>query len=1207
MIRDLVTVVHLTWMILAVAISIHAADVYDTPATANTDPDFLLQGEYAVKGTGLQVVALGDGQFMAVKYPGGLPGAGYSGTGKTVIEEEDAEATKALIAALKVERVERKSTTLEAKPPEGAVVLFDGTQASIDKHWKPGAKLVDGLLQQGCTSIDTFQDCTVHIEFRTPFMPKARGQGRGNSGIYYQGRFETQMLDSFGLEGKNNETGGIYTIRDPDLNMCLPPLTWQTYDADFTAARYVDGKKTANARLTVRLNGVVVQPDTELPNTTTAAPLGESAEPGPMYLQDHGTPVRYRNIWVVPRDAQREARRPIVPGFERFHALASGDPVEGGHLLIGELSCAKCHANEVKSTFGVDPKQAPNLSEIGRRVRPEWYTKFLTDPQAAKPGTTMPNIFAGWEPAERDAAVQALAHFMASTGTPIEQGSNREAGQRGKDLYHQVGCTACHAPRDESVAVPHATSIPLGKIEKKYTIASLIEFLKNPHAARPSGRMPSMPLNDQGFTDIANYLIGEEVGKNSSPALPKTPNMTFKAYKGDWSNLPDFDKLKPDSEGESRGLDLTVAKQTGNFGVRFEGVLRIDRDGSYNLLVGSDDGSALYIDGKKVADADGTHPHTVGEGRTTLTKGFHPIRVDYFQGGGEWTLEADIEGPGLPRQPIHAFVSKTPESAIIPEPEKKPEGFVINEELVAKGRVLFGQVGCAACHEMKINNEQLISLPAKAFAALDPSKGCLAVKPPVGKDTWVPDFALSPTQRLAVISALKTPNPEAAPKAVARQTMTTFNCFACHVRDGLGGPESVRNALFTTTIPEMGDEGRLPPPLDSVGDKITKDYLNHIFNNGADDRPYMRVAMPKYGNGRLAKLHETFMALDEKTAAPVATFDEVESRIKSAGRHLVGDKALACVKCHTFGDIRATGIQAIDMRKMTQRLREDWFRRYLFDPQAYRPGTRMPTGYPEGKAVVQDTLGGDPVKQIAAIWTYLKDGDQAGIPDGLLAEVIELKPEGKPVIYRNFIQGLSPRGIAVGYPEHCNIGWDANTMGLGLVWHGKFIDASKHWVGRGPGNQSPLGDHVTKIEDSSPVATLASADTLWPNNPPRERGYKFLGYELDGQGRPSFKYHAGSVAVVEFIEPVAAGDEGNLRRRLTLSADAPVEALHIRAAAGSSIEPGPEGTFVVDKLWTVKVIGGSSATVRDSNGRKELVVPVTLKDGKAEVTLELKW
>src|SRR5690348_5183792 len=103
--------------------------------------------------------------------------------------------------------------------------------------------------------------------------------------------------------------------------MCLPPLAWQTYDADFTAARYdAAGKKTSPAKLTVKLNGVTVHQNVEIPGPTTAAPEKESPEPGPVYLQDHGNPVRYRNVWVVPRDSEQESRRPIVPGFERFYA-----------------------------------------------------------------------------------------------------------------------------------------------------------------------------------------------------------------------------------------------------------------------------------------------------------------------------------------------------------------------------------------------------------------------------------------------------------------------------------------------------------------------------------------------------------------------------------------------------------------------------------------------------------------------------------------------------------------------------------------------------------------------------------------------------------------------------------------------------------------------------------------------------------------------
>ena len=100
-----------------------------------------------------------------------------------------------------------------------------------------------------------------------------------------------------------NECGGIYSIAAPRLNMCLPPLTWQTYDVDFTTARFdANDKVLAPAKITVRLNGVVIHRDQALPKTTTAAPIGQiTPEPGPIFIQHHGNPVYYRNIWIVPK------------------------------------------------------------------------------------------------------------------------------------------------------------------------------------------------------------------------------------------------------------------------------------------------------------------------------------------------------------------------------------------------------------------------------------------------------------------------------------------------------------------------------------------------------------------------------------------------------------------------------------------------------------------------------------------------------------------------------------------------------------------------------------------------------------------------------------------------------------------------------------------------------------------------------------------
>jgi hypothetical protein len=134
-------------------------------------------------------------------------------------------------------------------------------------------------------------------------MPKSSGQARGNSGVYVQSRYEVQVLDSFGLEGKNNECGGIYSISEPAVNMCLPPLTWQTYDIDFTAARFDDaGKKTKNARITVKHNGVVIHNDIEL-TLGTPGRHPEGPTPEGLFFQDHGNPVVFRNIWIVEKSS----------------------------------------------------------------------------------------------------------------------------------------------------------------------------------------------------------------------------------------------------------------------------------------------------------------------------------------------------------------------------------------------------------------------------------------------------------------------------------------------------------------------------------------------------------------------------------------------------------------------------------------------------------------------------------------------------------------------------------------------------------------------------------------------------------------------------------------------------------------------------------------------------------------------------------------
>lgn len=301
--------------------------------------DYKIQGEYSGTidddGTeakfGIQVIALGDGKFAGVGYMGGLPGDGWDRSepirvaeakltdGILTLQADDATTLVADgVASInnddgkvvgRLKRVVRKSSTLGKKAPDGATVLFDGS--SVD-GWefrgKPAKMTDDGLLMAGAHSKQKFQDHKIHIEFLLPYVPKARGQGRGNSGIYLQGRYEIQILDSFGLTGEHNECGGVYTIRKPDENMCFPPLQWQTYDIEYHAAEFDGDKKTKNAWMNVKHNGVTIHERVELPKKTTAAPNAEGPEAGFVYLQDHGNPVRYRNIWVEEKTGEKKSR-----------------------------------------------------------------------------------------------------------------------------------------------------------------------------------------------------------------------------------------------------------------------------------------------------------------------------------------------------------------------------------------------------------------------------------------------------------------------------------------------------------------------------------------------------------------------------------------------------------------------------------------------------------------------------------------------------------------------------------------------------------------------------------------------------------------------------------------------------------------------------------------------------------------------------------
>lgn len=293
------------------------AEAYMTPEAGGQD--YADQGEYVNDWGGVQVIALGADKFRAVTYKGGLPGAGWDMTTKTsadgkregdkvifkgtngftyTLANGTLTTTTATGENYTMKKTERKSPTLGAAAPAGAIILFDGSNAD---EWKGGHMDERKLLYCGTTSKRAFSNFTAHVEFYLCFKPLARGQDRANSGVYVQDRYEIQVLDSFGLKGEDNECGGIYTQLKPAVNMCFPPLTWQTYDIDFQAAQWENGKKVKNAVLTLKHNGVVIHDHKELKGATPGGGMNESPKPGGFQLQGHGNPIFYRNIWVIEK------------------------------------------------------------------------------------------------------------------------------------------------------------------------------------------------------------------------------------------------------------------------------------------------------------------------------------------------------------------------------------------------------------------------------------------------------------------------------------------------------------------------------------------------------------------------------------------------------------------------------------------------------------------------------------------------------------------------------------------------------------------------------------------------------------------------------------------------------------------------------------------------------------------------------------------
>jgi mono/diheme cytochrome c family protein len=428
----------------------------------------------------------------------------------------------------------------------------------------------------------------------------------------------------------------------------------------------------------------------------------------------------------------------------------------------------------------------------------------------------------------------------------------------------------------------------------------------------------------------------------------------------------------------------------------------------------------------------------------------------------------------------------------------------IPKQGVEKGRKLFAQMNCIACHKLD-SDVAAKAIATKPLKALSQDQGCLAEKQPSG----TPRFDLNDLEKRAIKLALALVQKEDAPKLTAQEKvdwqLTRLNCYACHDRDGKGSPEDPRAQYFGVNDPgaeSLGQLAHLPPTLDKAGRKLTRGWFEKIlWGKDGSVRPYTDTHMPSFGRDQTEML---ITWLNEADALEKPFQIDVSGLAKhhraEAGRQLLGAKGLACVSCHGMKDRKSLGPPVIRLTHTVERLQPEYFKELLLNPQATQTGTVMPPMFMGRKKADQE---------IESIWTYLREIEGQPLPEGLMSSAdFELKPDAgkRVIIFRSFIEGVGTHAIGVGFPGGLNAAFDAKTSRWAILWKGRFLDAMSNYQDRSMPPIKPLGTSLKPM----PAATGERI---------------FGGYTLGKDDIPTFRYLENGQQIEDTLRPVKGGFE----------------------------------------------------------------------------------
>lgn len=836
-----------------------------------------------------------------------------------------------------------------------------------------------------------------------------------------------------------------------------------------------------------------------------------------------------------------------------------------GEHLVARSNCIACHRASDVVRDRIRSIQAPLLNQIGERLAPAAMREFILQPHAVRGRNRMPNLLHGLPDVQRERYADDIVQYLQTLGGPFQAAPVQVmsgVAEHGRRIWNRIGCFACHQDMD------------IARLASQTSLESMESFLLDPLASHPSGAMPSMDLEPSEAHALAAWLLRMQ---SDADSLAEKPGLVVEVHSID-REIDHSDLLA------SEPVDVFVLPQVGigpmdgadEFALRLVGSLLVPQSGRWSFRLSSDDGSWLWIDGDSIIANGGVHSVQSREGAIDLEEGVHAIEVVYFELGGEEELELEWRGPGVDSyRPVPAEAFRSQQITYVPP----KSDLIVDRAAVSRGERAFVGLGCASCH--------VPGIPAMAapFSQLRSGRGCLEAEVPRG----LPDYGFDDAARASLdavfddVRRLESPLPA---EAAVDHAMLGLNCYACHVRDGIGGPSADLNPLFTSSA-DLGDQGRLPPNLTGVGNKLHEDWIRAVFE-GASVRPSMEVRMPIFGPAvdDLAALLHDADAVPGDDIPPPFTVEDAE-----IGHRLVGADGFKCIECHSFAGYRSLGEPGVDLSSTVERIRPGWFRRYLLDPADISPGTRMPSYFTSEQPIFPDVLGGDAQRQIDAIWSYLSLEASMPLPAGLehAVDSYRLSPSGEPIVFAAFMEGVGPRAIAVGYPQRAHVAWDAERSRMALIWRGEFMDARGTWHQRAGAVDRPAGTDVIELPPGPAVCAFTDPQQPWPNH----SGIG-LGMRLDSAGVPRFRTQQGDLIIEEHAMAKLWQGGSRIRRAFEVESDVFVADIHLRAAVGGRIVELEAGRYAIDDELEIDVLAGD-AKIRSIGGLQELLVPIRLR------------